>query len=325
MDDGHPDEGTIHAWLDGALEPGESEQLNAHVRGCAACAERVAAARGRLAGALPVVGLADELTAPVVARAEARSLWRFLRVTPTRAAIVAALIVAVGLTLARPRAAVDSPRMSTDSAVTAVDVIAAPALPSPLANDRLLDSAVARRLAIENPARVVRASPEPAAVTAAAAPPAGERMGREATAQVAAGRAAAKASAVPREAAADKLTARVPGVAVRADGGDCYRVESRGVAPYEWRGAPLPFSIALGVISAAGSVSGQLRYGVTAVGGDRMIGSWTRDQDDSLTMELTGETMTTSGRFGPGDSHRDGTVTAAGRSVAVVARRIACR
>ena len=40
----HPEEGTIHAWLDGALPADEAAAAEAHVAGCSECAARVAEA-----------------------------------------------------------------------------------------------------------------------------------------------------------------------------------------------------------------------------------------------------------------------------------------
>ena len=129
---GHPDEGTLHTWLDGALAPADASALETHVAGCDPCQARVAEARGLIAGASRVVRALDSLTAtrgglkdasagtggstspasivPAMAPASTPtaggSMWRLMRVTPTRAAIAAALIVALGITLTRERAAV---------------------------------------------------------------------------------------------------------------------------------------------------------------------------------------------------------------------------
>ena len=40
----HLDEGTIHAWLDGALDEEERSRVEAHVAACAECAGAVAEA-----------------------------------------------------------------------------------------------------------------------------------------------------------------------------------------------------------------------------------------------------------------------------------------
>ena len=73
----HPDEGTIHAWLDGALDAASAERVAAHVRGCAACSALAAEARGLIAGASRVVSALDDVpagTRPVWAQGEVG--WR---------------------------------------------------------------------------------------------------------------------------------------------------------------------------------------------------------------------------------------------------------
>jgi len=81
----HPDEGTVHAWLDGALEDTEAREIEAHVRECAECAAMVAEARGFIAASSRIVSLLDGvpsrvmppvLVRPVVAGRNARTWWR---------------------------------------------------------------------------------------------------------------------------------------------------------------------------------------------------------------------------------------------------------
>ena len=91
-DDGvHPDEGTIHAWLDDALDADASALVAEHVAGCASCEARVAEARGLIAGAARVVGLLDDKPTPLIKPAATPtagtdlSVRRLLRVTPARA------------------------------------------------------------------------------------------------------------------------------------------------------------------------------------------------------------------------------------------------
>jgi hypothetical protein len=55
----HLDEGTVHAWLDDALPPGEAHAVELHVARCAACAALVAEARGLVAGASRILGALD--------------------------------------------------------------------------------------------------------------------------------------------------------------------------------------------------------------------------------------------------------------------------
>ena len=62
----HPDEGTIHAWLDGALSRADSVELEQHVAGCTDCASAVAEARGLVAASSRIVSELDEVPAGVL-------------------------------------------------------------------------------------------------------------------------------------------------------------------------------------------------------------------------------------------------------------------
>lgn len=62
----HPDEGTIHAWLDGALPPAEASALEAHVASCAECSAAVAEARGMLAAASRILSTLDDVSGGVI-------------------------------------------------------------------------------------------------------------------------------------------------------------------------------------------------------------------------------------------------------------------
>ncbi len=102
----HLDEGTIHAWLDGALPPLEAEQVAKHAAECSTCAAAVADARGVIAGSARIVSALDDIPAGVIpggGRATApvvgTSLWRRLRFTPGRAALAATILLAVSATL----------------------------------------------------------------------------------------------------------------------------------------------------------------------------------------------------------------------------------
>ncbi len=72
----HLDEGTAHAWLDGALPPDEAARAAAHVAGCAVCAALVAEAQGLLAGASRILGALDEVPGGVLPRDAAREAAR---------------------------------------------------------------------------------------------------------------------------------------------------------------------------------------------------------------------------------------------------------
>lgn len=97
----HLDEGTIHAWLDGALPSDEQMLIEQHVRECRDCAVLVADARGMIAGASRIISTLDNVPGSVipakrpVAPAKANAnLWRSLRLTPFRAGLAATLMIA---------------------------------------------------------------------------------------------------------------------------------------------------------------------------------------------------------------------------------------
>jgi hypothetical protein len=101
----HLEEGTIHAWLDGELSAAEQAQAERHVAECADCAAAVAEARGMIAGASRIVSALDVargaggggvLPRQSAKPAAARSVWHSLRLTPTRAALAASILVAAG-------------------------------------------------------------------------------------------------------------------------------------------------------------------------------------------------------------------------------------
>ncbi|HYC49699.1 MAG TPA: zf-HC2 domain-containing protein [Gemmatimonadaceae bacterium] len=56
----HLDEGTIHAWLDGALTDEQSTAIEAHIVACESCAGMVAEARGIMAAASRVLRALDD-------------------------------------------------------------------------------------------------------------------------------------------------------------------------------------------------------------------------------------------------------------------------
>lgn len=194
----HPDEGLIHAWLDDALGAAEAERIAAHVRTCVDCQARVAEARGLIAGASRIVAALDDAPADsrpawaqgaladgVVASgaapsggspaAPAGSLWRWLRVTPGRAAAAATILVAIGITLTYERVAMDSAPGSMTSVLNPQKADM-PAATSPEAGasdaakprDELLDSAMARNVEIAQGRRTMQAAGGP---NVPAAPP----------------------------------------------------------------------------------------------------------------------------------------------------------
>ena len=323
----HPDEGMIHAWLDGALDAQESARLEAHVAGCTACASSVAEARGLIAGASRVVGLLDEQPVPLIKPASTPtvgtdlSVWRLLRVTPARASIAALLVVAVGIGLTRGHLGVDTRRLVPDTVASGVAPI----------RDSVLGSAIARRLAKEQPPRTVAAAPGVAIPTppeeGASAPAtnfgnaeakvlagrasmvaqreaAGTRADRTraGVGQLAAGAADARERVTVAATAADSagrsaLTGRIKGVAPSVAPGECYRVES--ASPATWGSVRLPMIVALdsaGTLARVLTTSGEetetrafLQYNGadSANFGLRRIGF-----SGSMTLAATGATRT---------------------------------
>jgi hypothetical protein len=105
----HLDEGTIHAWLDGALDADEASRVEQHAAECATCAAAVAEARGLVAGASRILTALDSVPGGVVPKAatggstmrerRTRSLWTTLHLTPARAAAAAVVVLAAGSAL----------------------------------------------------------------------------------------------------------------------------------------------------------------------------------------------------------------------------------
>jgi hypothetical protein len=321
MDDArteHPDEGTIHAWLDGALDDAHAEALRAHVASCRDCAERVAEARGLIAGASRIVGALDggmttTMTAPSAAaaitsieQARSRSARRWLRVTPARAAIAATVLVAIGVSLTVERGAeITDLRQDVVRTATmeATDAAAAPTMP----RDSLLEEAVKRNVAAAQPPRAVEAAPGPALPTPEPVAPGAVLGDMSASRRVAVGRAAVQAqrdstagtspdqlaggagSAVLRPAAsaiaaarkaesAGAFSAAAPAAAPPPRGAECYRVESANGTAASWGTVPLPLVVA---------VEGGLARVLTVAGqGTDERATVSAARDDSLLLRL---------------------------------------
>jgi len=62
----HPDEGTIHAWLDGALSADEAARVEAHVKDCQQCGAAVAEARGFIAASSRILTALDNAPRGVI-------------------------------------------------------------------------------------------------------------------------------------------------------------------------------------------------------------------------------------------------------------------
>lgn len=62
----HPEEGVIHAWLDGELSADEAEMLETHIADCSECAAAVAEARGLIAASSRIVSALDTVPGDVI-------------------------------------------------------------------------------------------------------------------------------------------------------------------------------------------------------------------------------------------------------------------
>ena len=97
----HLDEGTIHAWLDGALDATQARDIERHVGECDMCAAAVAEARGFVAASSRILNALDDVPAGVTPKRAApqalrgRRMWR---AAPWITGIAAAMMLAVGVT-----------------------------------------------------------------------------------------------------------------------------------------------------------------------------------------------------------------------------------
>ncbi len=183
----HLDEGTIHAWLDGALPPDEAAGVERHAAACTRCAEQIAEARGLIAAASGIVSSLDVVRGGVLPaardRARQRSLWRALRLTPVRAALAATVLVAAGSLLAVRHTQIDIsqqlvqnahnlPRRPAAAATRPPSAVSVPAAaPAAPVSKRHPTVVAANTAPVRDSARTARAVvAETAPVAAAAAP-----------------------------------------------------------------------------------------------------------------------------------------------------------
>jgi hypothetical protein len=121
----HPDEGLIHAWLDGELDAAEAARVEALVTNDADWAAAAAEARGLIAASARIVGALDRVPANVIPKAaparRAPRRWAW------RAAAVLAVMVGSAVVLKRERPELPAPR---------TDIVAVPAPPVALERPR---------------------------------------------------------------------------------------------------------------------------------------------------------------------------------------------
>ena len=123
----HPDEGLIHAWLDGELDAAEASRVEALVANDAEWAAAAAEARGLIAASSRVLGTLDRVPANVIPKkaparpASRRWVWR--------AAAVLALMAGSGVVLQRETPELPAPK------ATVAPMPVKPATPAPATLD----------------------------------------------------------------------------------------------------------------------------------------------------------------------------------------------
>lgn len=94
----HLDDGTIHAWLDGALGADHADHAAEHVAACGACADRVAEARGLIAASSRILSALDDVPANVVP-----AETRVAAAAPAASPAIAAAVPSAAAVAPRPR------------------------------------------------------------------------------------------------------------------------------------------------------------------------------------------------------------------------------
>lgn len=114
----HPEEGVIHAWLDGELSADDAAALETHVSTCSECAASVAEARGLMAASSRIVSALDIVPGDVIPATPRRRAW--YANTQLRAAAAVLVVAGASLILMRDGRAPDVERLMSESASTAM-------------------------------------------------------------------------------------------------------------------------------------------------------------------------------------------------------------
>jgi hypothetical protein len=123
----HPDEGMIHAWLDGELSEDQANEISTHLGECPACAASVAEARGLIAASTRILTALDDVPRgvtsrePAVLESTAPALLpsrdrRWYDRTDVRAAAAVLFVAGASLVLVRTRAPQPAGEMMTMAA-----------------------------------------------------------------------------------------------------------------------------------------------------------------------------------------------------------------
>jgi hypothetical protein len=157
----HPDEGTIHSWLDGALAADEAARVEAHVKECPRCASAVAEARGFIAASSRILTSLDNVPKGVVPLAPPTRMRNW----PVWRAAAAVLVVALGsFVVLRDRIAAPARPISAKTIVSdAATPTSMAATPPAAASEQAAADASVRNAA---PLRRVEGSEKPVATPA---------------------------------------------------------------------------------------------------------------------------------------------------------------
>ena len=128
----HPDEGTIHSWLDGALSPEQAVEMESHIAACPSCAAAVAEARGFIAASSRILTALDHVPRGVIPAApggkrDLRVFWR---------AAAAMLVVAGGSLVVMREGGQDA---SVSSRTPATTTFTRPATTPPQTSEGAID------------------------------------------------------------------------------------------------------------------------------------------------------------------------------------------
>ena len=96
----HPDEGTIHAWLDGALTVEEAAGVESHAAECSECSAAIAEARGLVAASSRILVALDDVPHGVLPAPQARPRPWYVR-NDFRAAAAILLVAGASLVVVR--------------------------------------------------------------------------------------------------------------------------------------------------------------------------------------------------------------------------------
>jgi anti-sigma factor RsiW len=170
----HLDEGTIHAWLDGALSATEAHDAESHVKSCAECSAKVAEARGFIAGVSRILTSLDDVPAVTPKRAPSTApAVRQWRAAPWVTGIAATLMLAIGITTysRQDKSVAFQSVAKVDSNAPAYQRAAevAPAVTAPVQAPRVADAVARRDQALGEQSRRVRMTAQPESPSRSAA------------------------------------------------------------------------------------------------------------------------------------------------------------